>query len=313
MKKIFIIIILFYASNAFSQSYSFYVNRTSEKFKLNIDSVFIATIDNNTYSIKQYLKIHKENSHSQNHFINYSNQINNINYIALYINNNRYWIYVGDTYNDFWKFTILIDTTELDKLTKIDTSNVHINYYYSYGKKYYGSKYHNNNISNHIVNAYLWQESNTPSLINERKNNECFSHGYLPHEIKYGGLFSENGYKNNFYASYYIFGQLLKAKNEKQKYISTAVSYNRMFQTNYSSLFLYYGEIHWIGMNYGLKLEPLLNLKTYNVDYINFEVLCGWFLSFSTFVGIPSNFDLKSAYFGFKVGYGLPYPWILRK
>lgn len=140
----------------------------------------------------------------------------------------------------------------------------------------------------------------------EDKNKIHFNYplAFVPDEIKYGGLFNEAQYLNQFYVSYNLLAIALKSSEGMYSFVAPGISYSRINNHNYLSLYpSYEKQVYYF--NLGFKIEPLYNLSTRQVDYLNFEAHTGLFLNLSLTCGIPANKNVDSAFIGFKIGYTL--------
>ncbi len=312
-KIISILFLIFTSLSCFSQSIgiNFYANKVKEKNALHIDSVACVYKRTNTDSIF-YFRLRKKELGYEEQFNGYNVYCKEFNYVKISRNNINHWLYVGNLKNDFYKIDFIIDTLSLLNNTPNDTSIIKMNFYYLYGEKYDGKKYQIQNIDSyhHYANAYLKesQKDSTNSMFkNERSSNESFASWYIPHELKYGGIINKK-YNSQFYVAYYPIGFITSQPSEEENYIAAGVSYTRMFNSNYISVFPYYGNIYWVGIHKGVKVEPMYNIGSGKIEYANLEVQFGLMLSLSLSLGIPTDSNINSLYGGFKIGYSLPYP-----
>lgn len=161
-----------------------------------------------------------------------------------------------------------------------------------------------------LTSNLIGQDTSTHS---KRSDNESFGYWFLPHEIKYGGLTDFKKHYSQFYGSYYIYGIQTKTEDGTKNHLSLGVSYSRIFKKDFVSLFPYYGKTSWWGGHYGFKAEPLLNLANGQFEYTNLEFTFGVIASISLCAGVPNNSAKNPFYAGFKIGYGIPFPAILKE
>lgn len=138
---------------------------------------------------------------------------------------------------------------------------------------------------------------------------------FVPQEFKYSGIIREKTYYSGLSISYH-FKLYRNYRNDYRNHFSSGISYQRMFESNYLTIFsIYtYGSKIWTDFDKFIKLEPVFNVKNKSFEYINLEYNFSWFLGVSTFVGIPINFEKTVMCVGVKLGYYIPYPiTILRK
>jgi hypothetical protein len=166
------------------------------------------------------------------------------------------------------------------------------------------------NILRHIFSLLLLATSifgqkndSTPKTKNE------FNYS-LP-DVKYGGIVRQNSYYSQLYIACYPIGHTIKETADgRRTHILGGISYSRMFSSDNISIFPYYGRAGWYGTHLGVKVEPLFNIQGAKFEYTNFEMTFGWLLSLSLTLGVPNNFEKKSLYYGFKIGYAFPYPLV---
>jgi len=138
---------------------------------------------------------------------------------------------------------------------------------------------------------------------------------FVPQELKYSGIISEKTYYSGLSISYHL--KLYRNyRNDYRNHFSSGISYQRMFENNYLTIFsvFSYGSKIWTDFDKFIKVEPVFNLKSKSIEYLNFEYNLSWFLGLSAFVGVPVNFEITPMCAGLKFGYYFPYPiTVLRK
>ncbi len=168
-------------------------------------------------------------------------------------------------------------------------------------------------MKNFFLTLLLLHSLNLIGQVDNEKNIYLSSNlAWIPHEIKYGSIFQNRSYNNQFYISSYIIGQVIKKEEGVYSFLSPGISYSRMFDNNYISIFPYYGKSIWYS-NYGIKAEPLFNLRNNSIEYVNIEISAALILGLSLSFGIPTNKNINNPFWGFKIGYAFYEPIFLTK
>lgn len=154
----------------------------------------------------------------------------------------------------------------------------------------------------------FFSEAQTDSTQQKTKESE-FSWSYLlPKEVKYGGMWNKKSYKHAFYANYFVFGYTRGFSGDGLNSMGMiGLSYTYLDRKHFVSLYPYWGKVTWWGLNFGARVEPLLNVSCGRFSHTNVEISGGLLLnlSFSCLIPHTSSDDL---FIGWKIGYTIAEP-----